>query len=180
VCVSSGLCKGLVFASRVVFTNKLYRTVSACSVHKNSVCAATTMNEMRCAARQCAATPTRLLLLHHCLLYVYLCVCVCACVCVCVVAGQARQALAPLLAETNASSIVLWTAKAALGLGICDQAMRLTLQVGVPVPFEHEARSRAPPTRVPCPPRALFRTAPLPQHATNLTRVRTTPSLATW
>jgi len=43
--------------------------------------------------------------------------------------SDGRSLLARLLRETNSVSVVLWTAKAAVGLGQAAQALRLTLQV---------------------------------------------------
>ena len=43
--------------------------------------------------------------------------------------AQARMVLGDLLRETNAVAVVLWAARAELGLGIVDRVLRLTLQV---------------------------------------------------
>ena len=43
--------------------------------------------------------------------------------------AEASLSLGRLLPLTNAMAVLVWTAKAALGLGKTDQAMRLTLQV---------------------------------------------------
>jgi tetratricopeptide (TPR) repeat protein len=43
--------------------------------------------------------------------------------------GAARAVLGALLQRTNAVTVVLWTARAELGTGLVDRALRLTLQV---------------------------------------------------
>ena len=44
--------------------------------------------------------------------------------------AKARAVLGDLLRDTNAVTVVLWAARAELGMGLCDRALRLTLQVG--------------------------------------------------
>jgi len=43
--------------------------------------------------------------------------------------NRARTLIGGLLRQTNAVVVVLWAARAELGLGLCDRALRLTLQV---------------------------------------------------
>mmetsp|Transcript_75372 Transcript_75372/g.214349 ORF Transcript_75372/g.214349 Transcript_75372/m.214349 type:complete len:605 (-) Transcript_75372:409-2223(-) len=43
--------------------------------------------------------------------------------------SRARVVLGDLLRETNAVDVVLWAARAEMGMGLCDRAIRLTLQV---------------------------------------------------